>query len=323
MKVLVTGANGMVGRAVVSAAPAEVTSLRSQVGPDRADPVPGSGTSGGLDRGASIVCDIADREAIGAVADGVDVVVHLAGPPSVAASFADPIEFLRAHVLGTATIVQLCQELAIPRLVYVSSAEVYGRPRRNPVDEGEPLVPRSPYGAAKVGAESIIGAAATVTGLDAIVLRPFSVYGPGTRRDSVLGVILEQALAGPSMQLRSLGGIRDYCFVGDLAEAVWRAARADLVGLHTFNIASGHGTRVDELARATLVARHGAVPADATVEARPDPDGDRPATADIAELVADVRQARDRLGWQATTSLTDGLVRTLDWYARTNAAVAR
>jgi UDP-glucose 4-epimerase len=60
-------------------------------------------------------------------------------------------------VLGTATIVQLCQDLSIRRLVYVSSAEVYGRPRRNPVDELEPLAPRSPYGAAKVGAEAFIG----------------------------------------------------------------------------------------------------------------------------------------------------------------------
>ncbi len=253
------------------------------------------------------------------MADGVDVVIHVAGPPSVAASFADPIEFLRAHVLGTATIVQLCQDLSIPRLVYVSSAEVYGRPRRNPVDEREPLAPRSPYGAAKVGAESIISAA-TATGLDAVVLRPFSVYGPGTRRDSVLGVILEQALAGESIVLRNLDGIRDYCYVGDLADAVWRAATADLAGRHTFNIASGRGTRVDELAWATLAARHGAVPTGATVEARPGPEADRPSAADLAELVADVGQARDDLGWQATTPLSAGLALTLDWYANAMAA---
>ena len=111
------------------------------------------------------------------------------------------------------------------------------------------------------------------TGLDAIILRPFSVYGPGTRRDSVLGVILEQALAGDTIRIRNLDVIRDYCYVGDLADAVWRAVTADLDGVHTFNIATGKGSGVAELAMATFVARSGAVPVGATVEAQLGADG--------------------------------------------------
>jgi len=307
----------MIGTAVVASTDRGVASLRLQVGVGRGDP--------GLDPDASdaspsVACDITDLEALRPMAEGVDVVIHLAGPPSVAASFADPVEFLRAHVLGTATIVRLCQELGIPRLVHVSSAEVYGRPHHNPVGELEPLAPRSPYAAAKVGAESIIGAATRAGGLDAVILRPFSVYGPGARRDSVLGLILEQALAGDSIRLRKLDGVRDYCFVADLAAAVWRAATVELAGLHTFNIASGRGTRVDELAMTTLTARHGRVPEGASVEARPGPADDRPSEADIHELVADVSRARDELGWQATTPLVDGLALTLDWFADAMAA---
>ncbi len=242
----------------------------------------------------------------------------------MAASFAAPTEFLRAHVLGTAAVVQLCQELGIPRLVHVSSAEVYGRPRRNPVGETESLAPRSPYAAAKVGAESVIGAATRATGLDAVILRPFSVYGPGARRDSVLGLILQQAVEGDRIRLRKVDGVRDYCYVGDLADAVWRAVALGIDGLSTFNIASGTGTRVDDLARATLVARDGALPEGASVEAwpnvladQPGAEADRPSAADIGELVADVSRARDELGWQATTSLVDGLARTLEWYSAT------
>jgi nucleoside-diphosphate-sugar epimerase len=164
----------------------------------------------------------------------------------------------------------------------------------------------------------VFGAAVRAGGLDAVVLRPFSVYGPGARREGVLGLILEQALAGDRIRLRKLDGIRDYCFVDDLAAAVWQAATLDLGGLHTFNIASGTGTRVDDLALATLAARHGTLPDGASVELAPTGnDGDRPAAADIDELIADVTAAREVLGWSATTDLADGLARTLAWYAGT------
>lgn len=312
MKVLVTGSNGMIGRAVLAAPPATVTALHAQVGPG---PVAPGGPADGF---PTVTCDITDHDALRPLAEGVDAVIHLAGPPSVAASFADPVEFLRAHVLGTATVVQLCQDLGIGRLVHVSSAEVYGRPSRNPVDEAEPLTPRSPYAAAKVGAESAIGAAARSSALDAVVLRPFSVYGPGIRRDSVLGVILDQALAGDTIRLQRLDSIRDHCYVGDLAVAIWRAATTEVDGLLTCNIGSGVGTSSGDLARAALAARDGTVPDGATVEAIGS-DGARPASADITELVADIGLARDALGWEPATELVDGLARTLDWYATTMA----
>ena len=311
MKAFVTGAGGMIGRAVVSADAAAGGSLRTQVG-----------RHGTAVPGRSVACDITDLEALRPVAEGCEVVIHLAGPPSVAASFTQASEFLRAHVLGTATVVELCRRLGIPRLVLVSSAEVYGRPARNPVDETAPLAPRSPYAAAKVGAESVIAAAVQAGDLDAVVLRPFSVYGPGTRRGGVLGLILEQAIAGHHIRLRKLDGIRDYCYVDDLAVAVWRAATSGLTGLRTFNVASGTGTRVDELARATLAARYGELPPDALVEALPAADGDddRPSAADIDELIGDAALAREELGWTAATPLAVGLARTLDWYAATNLA---
>lgn len=313
MNVLVTGANGMIGAAVVTSDAARAVRLRTQVGIAHADERPLPAT---MAPGLSVACDITDLDALLPVAEGADVVIHLAGPPSVAASFTAPAETLRAHVLGTATVVELCRQLAIPRLVHISSAEVYGRPDRNPVAETAALAPRSPYAAAKVGAESVIGAAVRAGGLDAVVLRPFSVYGPGARREGVLGLILEQALVGDRIRLRKIDGIRDYCYVDDLAAAIWKAATSHLRGLHTFNVASGTGTRVDALALATLAARHGALSGGAAVEVVPsDGDGDRPAAADIDELIADVTAARDELGWAATTALADGLARTLDWYA--------
>ncbi len=300
MKVLVTGAKGMIGSAVLASDASTGAEVRSHTGREQ--------------------CDITDGDAMRPIVDGVDAVIHLAGPPSVADSFRDPAGYLRVHVLGTATVVELCQELGIPRIVYVSSADVYGRPTRNPVDESAAFAPRSPYAAAKVAAENVIGAATRSSGLDAVILRPFSIYGPGCRPASVVGLILNQVIAGRRVRLTKLDPVRDYCYVDDVASAVWRAASlppADSTEPRVYNVSTGRGTRVDQLAQVALSVSGPPTDED-QVELISGSDPDRPLAADILELIADVSRSRDELGWVAKTSLPDGLARTLEWFATIN-----
>jgi UDP-glucose 4-epimerase len=309
MRVFITGAGGFLGHAVLNRGTQLRHEMRAHLGP------PGfHGIRPGPDV-PTVHADIEDVDALRSLAAGADVVVHLAGPAAVAASFDDAAEYLRAHVLGTEAIVRLCRTLDVPRLVYVSSAEVYGQPPRSPVPEDAPLRPRSPYGAAKVGAEGVVGAAVRAQGLDAVVLRPFSVYGPGMRATSVVGSIVTQALAGDEIQLFDTRVVRDFCLVDDVAEAVWVACTTvpPLTGLRVYNVGSGRGTSMAELARTAfaVLARSGRVTQRAGQ--------DRPAAADIVELVADVAAARRDLGWRAETPLPIGLRRTLDWW---KAAVA-
>jgi UDP-glucose 4-epimerase len=149
-----------------------------------------------------------------------DAVIHLAGPPSVAASFDLPAEYARIHVGGTATVLDACRRLRIRRLVYLSSAEVYGQPQTNPVREDHPLEARSPYAAAKIGAEKFIESFAYSFALQSVILRPFSVYGAGLCSQSLIGAILHQARHGDSVRLATLAPIRDYCHVKDVATAI-------------------------------------------------------------------------------------------------------
>jgi nucleoside-diphosphate-sugar epimerase len=304
MRVFVTGAGGFLGHAVLSRGVQLHHEMRVHVGP------PGfHGIRPGPDV-PTVHADIEDVDALRSLAARADVVVHLAGPAAVAASFDEAAEYLRVHVLGTEATVRLCRVLDAPRLVYVSSAEVYGQPSRSPVPEDAPLRPRSPYGAAKVGAEGVVGAAVRAHGLDAVVLRPFSVYGPGMRPGSVIGTVLTQALAGDEVQLFATRVVRDFCLVDDVAEAVWAACTTvpPRTGLRVYNVGSGRGTSMAELARTVFAVldRSGRVTQRAGQ--------DRPAAADIVELVADVAAARRDLGWQARTPLPIGLRRTLDWW---------
>ncbi len=304
--ITVTGAGGFIGSALLrrlSSLDLNVSALLAPAGePARAAP---SGVR-------AAVGSIEDVELLTSLMEGSEVVVHLAGPPSVARSFDDPRSFAAAHVCGTAAVLAACGLAAVGRLVYASSAEVYGVPLRNPVDEDHPLRPRSPYGAAKIGAERFIEASWRSRGLQAVVLRLFSVYGPGQPEGSVLSHILRQARSGsPGIALMDLRPVRDYCFVDDVVEAIVRATRLDLEDTYlTCNIGTGRGTSVGALARTVTSVLGIDIPI--TAAGPPAQRNDRPQRADIPELIADNRRAREGLGWQPQTSLSQGLRRTID-----------
>jgi nucleoside-diphosphate-sugar epimerase len=194
----------------------------------------------------------------------------------------------------------------VKRFVFVSSAEVYGRPHTSPVTEEHPLEPRSPYGAAKAAAEFAARAYSASFGLACVVLRPFSIYGPGVAPASLVGTIVRQVRAGePVVQLADLRPVRDYCFVGDLADAIARACTANVHGYAAINIGSGEGTSVAALAARAIRAAGSRAEVVENVDAR------RQESAEIFDLVADVGKARTILGWAVTTSLDDGLAATI------------
>lgn len=294
MNIAVTGAGGFLGSAVVPALARKGATVHAILGPgDTATPA----------AAAVSRLEIRDQSALRTALTGAEVVVHLAGPASVAASFLEPLLYLQVHAEGTAALLEACRAAGVSRVVHVSSAEVYGRPLRNPVDEDHPLSARSPYAAAKIAAEKLIEAATYAHGLSAAVLRPFSIYGPGASKDSLIPRIIGQALERkPEVMLRDLRPIRDYCYVTDLAEAAAAACQLKEGGFVVFNIGTGVGTSVAQVAELILQG------SSRLVESR---DKDRPGSSEILELVADNRRAREKLRWVPAVSLKDGLRLTL------------
>lgn len=294
-RVVVTGAGGMIGSAVVLRLHAQGVRVAAQLGPPGAPTLP---APPGVPA-ASMRID--DAAGVRALVRGADAVVHLAGPPSVAASFAEPTAYATSHVVGTATVLEACRSAGVRRVVYVSSAEVYRLPAPTPVGEDAATGPRSPYGAAKLGAEALVRAFCPAAGIEAVVLRPFSVYGPRSPAASVLGSLLRQALSADQVSVATLRPVRDYVYVDDVATAISLAVTVELpVPTHVYNLATGTGTSVAALAELVLRAAGRRVP---VVEAP----ADRPAGAGVEELVGDVRRAADELGWVASVGLADGV----------------
>ena len=298
MRTFVSGSGGFIGRAVVRALAGRGGEVVAHIGP------PGCGLTAPPEAVASLEFELGDRCDLGSSLRNCDAAVHLAGPASVAASFSDPHEYLRAHALGTAALMRAAVSAGVPRFVYVSSAEVYGRTEAVRVREDAPLRPRSPYAAAKVAGEAAVGAAARTSATSAVILRPFSVYGPGQRATSLLATILAQAVRGELVAVRDLAPVRDYCHLDDVANAIARACEIRVDQVAAFNVGTGVATSVGELIGEVFAAlgRDGSYR---------ELGADRGA-AEIFRLVADPEHAANALGWRAEIGLRDGLRNALE-----------
>jgi UDP-glucose 4-epimerase len=299
MMLVITGAGGFIGAALLERAIDQGFSVRAHLGPpDATVNTPPAGVE-------TFRAAIDDDAFCRSLVQGADVVIHLAGPASVSASWSDPMGCARAHVGGTVSILEACRINGVGRLVYLSSAEVYAAGERVPLREDAPLAPRSPYGAAKLAAEHLVDVYGRGHGIASRILRLFSVFGPRQRAGAV-EQICRQALSGSPVDLHAPDIVRDFCFVHDVVEAVLSAARAtEHGGVGTLNIGRGEGLSVGALAaRAQEVLG-------APRNVRHSPGASRPAGTDVPYLVADTRRALEELGWSARTSLEDGLRQTL------------
>ena len=304
LAVVVTGAGGFIGSALAAGLLARGATVRALAG------APGQDTSKLPAAVEPVHADIGDQAMLDHLAADASVCFHLAGPPSVAGSFGAPAEYARVHVLGTMAMLEACRRAGVRRFVYLSSAEVYGRAGTEPVAEDRPPAPRSPYAAAKAAAEQYVGAWGRASGLECVVLRPFSVYGPGLAGHSVLGTILRQVCGREEIVLADLRPVRDFVFLDDVVEGILRAAVLPVPG-RTFNLGTGVGTSVEALAGTAMRA------VGVTVPLRCDPALRRPSEAEIHHLVADPAGAAEALGWRAHVGLEEGLRRTIRSLAAT------
>jgi nucleoside-diphosphate-sugar epimerase len=295
--IAVTGAGGFIGSALVPVLLAAGANIRALSGPPDV-PLPPLPAPAIEMRG-----EITQADTLRRLCKGAEIVVHLAGPPAAGASFDQPRDYARIHVLGTIEVLQACRAMGVRRLIYLSSAEVYGHPRHNPVSEEHPLAARSPYGACKIAAEQFIHAHAMAYGLHVIILRPFSVYGPGLSPLSLIGTLFRQVRDAECLTLHDLRPIRDYCYLDDLVRAIARACTHTHSGVLALNIGSGQGLSVQDLATTLFQVLGRVLPIREYRAAR------RPGHSEILELVADIRRARTVLDWTPTIGLAEGLRR--------------
>jgi nucleoside-diphosphate-sugar epimerase len=242
-----------------------------------------------------------------ALVERADAVVHLAAEPGVRSSWGQRFAvYARNNLLATQRLLDAACTWGGPRFVYASSSSVYGQAERLPTPEDVVPQPVSPYGVTKLGGEHLCAAYRAGHGLPVVTLRLFTVFGPRQRPDMAFARFCAAALASTEVDIYGDGRqTRDFTYVGDVVRAVKAALEApDAVG-GTYNV--GGGTRSS---LADAIAEIGAItgtPLRARHQAA--------AIGDVRDTAADTRRAAHDLGFEARTSLADGLLAQVAWTA--------
>jgi NAD dependent epimerase/dehydratase len=251
--------------------------------------------------------DLRDQHAVTEAMSGVDLVFHLGALIAIPYSYVHPTEVVETNVMGTLNVLLAAQVHRPTRLVHTSTSEVYGTALRVPIDEQHPLQAQSPYSASKIAADKLVESFARSFQVPAVVVRPFNTYGPRQSARAVIPTVISQALLREVIQLGDLTPTRDFTYVTDTVDGFMRAALTDGVLGETFNLGNDREISVGELAAliVELVGRQ--------VHIETDPARVRPVASEVRRLCADYSLARDRLAWQPSVSLREGLRRTIDW----------
>jgi NAD dependent epimerase/dehydratase len=256
-----------------------------------------------------VLGDVRDPDQMRVCLEGCDTVFHLAALIGIPYSYVSPRQNFETNVLGTLNVLEGARIAGVRRLIHTSTSEVYGTAQYVPIDENHPLVGQSPYAASKIAADQLTLSYARSFELPAVIVRPFNTFGPRQSMRAVIPTIVTQALWSDRIRLGALQTTRDFTFVRDTAAGFIQAALASGVEGEVFNLGHGEHISIEELV--DLV--RGLVDRDLPIE-REDVRL-RPPASEVERLVSDATGARQRLGWEPTTSLGDGLRQTVDWIA--------
>jgi UDP-glucose 4-epimerase len=236
----------------------------------------------------------------------VDGVCHLAALTDVQESIKNPILTSDINLMGTLRVLEAARKLKAKRVVFASSAAVYGIVKQFPVREDASMAPISPYGASKAASELYCRAFERNCGIQTVSLRYFNVYGSRqlpSQYSGVISIFASRLIRRQPLRIFGDGTqSRDFVYVNDVVEATIRALQRPFQS-RVFNIASGTETTIQELAE----TMQGIVGLRVGVKFLPSRLGDP------YRGVADIMKARRELGFNPRTSLRDGLSTTIQW----------
>ena len=303
MKALVTGGAGFIGSAVVR-------QLFDRGFPVRVLDNFSTGYRQNLDGLAVEVLegDVCDAQAARAAAEDTSVVLHLAASVGNVKSIERPQEDSEVNVLGTINVLDAARRASVGRVVYSSSAAIFGEPQSMPISEDHPQNPDSPYGVSKLAGEKHALCFGRLYGMTVVCLRYFNVYGVRQRFDAygnVIPIFANRLLSGQPLTIYGDGGqTRDFVNVEDVATANWLAATRPTAS-GAYNVGSGSATSINDLASA--MQEESGVAATAA-EHLP------PRKGEVRHCTADIRKISSDLGFAPTVPLRTGLKDYLDWF---------
>jgi UDP-glucose 4-epimerase len=312
-RVLVTGGAGFIGSHIVDdlvSAGAQVVVYDNFSSGVRENLVQAAG------RIRTVEADVLDLDALVRAADGCDVICHQAAQLEITKCIDDAAGDLRCNTEGTLNVLEAARRCGVPKVVYASSACVYGQAAYTPQDERHPTVPNWPYGVSKLAAEHYARLYPEYYGIETIGLRYSIVYGPREWFGRVLTVYLKRALAGEPPVVWGGTQERDFVFVSDVVACHRRVLDTDGLGCEILNVSTGVPTTIRALAAAIARTFGLAGPIDEPTkpgEVSSLVTGRMRLPAELRQMVLSPARAAARVGWTPVTDLATGLSDEIAW----------
>jgi len=255
-----------------------------------------------------IIGDIKNQEKTKEALGGIDLVIHAAGLIIVPESVEDPIKYCDNNVLGTVSLLKSMADNGVKKIIFSSSACVYGTPANLPLYEDAPLAPDNPYGATKASIEAFLQAFNANHNFDVTILRYFNPYGPGELHQPETHAIPNLAkatIAKKPIPLYHKGEqIRDFIYIDDLAQAHVDVLK--LTGFNIFNLGTETGVKVKDVIDLIFEIVGYSVEINDL--------GKRP--GDVQANYASSQKLAKAVGWRAKVDLKEGLKKTIDFYKK-------
>jgi UDP-glucose 4-epimerase len=256
-----------------------------------------------------VVGDVCDPSAVRPVVEGIDVVFHLAAHVSIRASMQSFLHDAQVNVMGTVNLLDACARAGtVRRFICASSMGVYAdAPSAEPISEGHPTQPASPYGVGKLASERYVQLVSRHAGFESVCLRFFNTYGPRQSYTPYVGVatiFVRRLLAGERPVIFGDGEqCRDFVNVQDIARANLLAMQCDGIDGEVFNIGTGRGTTVNRLA--TMLR--------ARLAPNLEPDYQPEHSGELRYSVASIDKARRLLRYEPEGDLEHDLDAVIGW----------
>src|SRR3954447_13330159 len=259
--------------------------------------------------------DLADETVARRAANGMDYVLHQAAIPSVPRSVKDPITSNRANVDATLNVLVAARDAGVKRLVFAGSSSAYGNTPTLPKHEEMPTNPLSPYALQKVVGEQYLQMFTRLYGLETVSIRYFNVFGPRQDPSSpysgVISVFATALLENRPPRIYGDGEqTRDFTYVANVVDGVLRACEAPKASGDIINVATGGRISLNKLFYAMRDVIGGTL----------EPTYAESRKGDVRDSQADIRKAKELLGYEPIVSFEDGISRTIAWYRAARAA---
>jgi nucleoside-diphosphate-sugar epimerase len=258
---------------------------------------------------------ITDIEVVQKAMVQADYVIHLAARTSVPRSVKDPVDTNRINVDGTLNVLVAARDNKVKRVVFAASSSAYGDTPTLPKSETMQPVPISPYGVSKYVGELYAQTFGRCYGLENVCLRYFNICGPRQDPDSPYSGVLSRFSTAfldstPPVVFGDGAQTRDFTYVDNAVQANILACEAPSASGRTFNVGTGHAVSLNQVLQMLQKA------SGKTLETKYEPARE----GDIRDSLADIRLAKEFLGYEPTVQFEEGLERTYAWYQSHHAA---